>query len=185
MTWLEAFHPPGADIQLERMAGPAGRRGLHRQLALAAQTRPLLHAAGPAEELAEHGERQRPAREGPPGPAFSEHALQVALDAEGIETEPRRAGIALDAFGDGYRRALRRSNRPAPSGPDIARRGVDMWKNPAAGFQPAQASRAAAGPAGAREARSSRVASTSLANLAEVTPNRARISAGERQSSKN
>jgi hypothetical protein len=82
---LEAFHPAGADIQLERMAGSSGRRGLHRQLALAAQARPLLHAAGPAEELAEGRKRERTTREGPPGPAFSEHALQIAFGAEGIE----------------------------------------------------------------------------------------------------
>jgi hypothetical protein len=71
---------------------------------LAAQARPLLHAAGPAEELAEGRKRERTTREGPPGPAFSEHALQIAFDAEGIEPLPPRAGIALDAFGD-WRRA--------------------------------------------------------------------------------
>jgi hypothetical protein len=59
-----------------------------------------------------------------------------------------------------------------------------MWKNPAAGFQSAHASRAAAVAAGGREARSRSVASTRLLNFVEGMPNRVRIAAGERHCSK-
>ena len=81
-AWLETLDAPGADVQLERVPRPSGRRGLHRQLALAAEASPLLHAAGPAKQFAEDRKRQRCSREGPPCPAFGQHALQVALDAE-------------------------------------------------------------------------------------------------------
>ena len=77
----EPVHSSSAHVELQRMARSARGRGLHRQLALPPQRRPLLHAGRPAKEVAQDRQRERLACERPPRPPFMKDTLQVTVDS--------------------------------------------------------------------------------------------------------